>query len=180
MRVVWCLSWLVGLNVLLVACAPVSEEECRAGDWYGMGLRSGQAGAAPSAFDSVARTCAELGVTPDAQAWLIGREQGLRGYCTPKNAYSIARNGDNIRTRNCHAEDIDNLAFAENWGLQYHELGQRESDLSARLSDLRADLSGVAANNPAAAKAIYVEARRLEDRRDALRRERTRYATLPF
>jgi hypothetical protein len=80
----------------LAACASLSEDACRAGDWRGIGLRDGAAGRADGYVANHAEACAEIGVIPDIVAWGAGRAEGLTLYCTPQNAFDIAARGSRI------------------------------------------------------------------------------------
>ena len=54
--------------LLLASCATLSEEECRAADWYQIGVNDGAEGRATDYVESHRRACAGLGPA-GAGAW---------------------------------------------------------------------------------------------------------------
>jgi len=85
---------LAGLIALAATgCATMSEDECRLADWRTIGYEDGAAGAPASAIGSRREACAEHGVVPDLAAYRAGREEGLREFCQPRNAYNLGARG---------------------------------------------------------------------------------------
>ena len=81
-------------TLLLGACATkMSKDECRTVDWRTVGYEVGVAGQPGDRIGEHRRACAEYGVTPDLNAYLAGREAGLREYCQPYNGYRAGVNG---------------------------------------------------------------------------------------
>jgi hypothetical protein len=81
-------------TLLLGACASkMSKDECRNVDWRTVGYEDGVAGQPGDRIGEHRRACAEYGVTPDLNAYLAGREAGLREYCQPHNGYRAGVNG---------------------------------------------------------------------------------------
>jgi uncharacterized small protein (DUF1192 family) len=81
-------------TLLLGACASkMSKDECRTVDWRTVGYEDGVAGLPGDRIGEHRRACAEYGVTPDLNAYLAGREAGLREYCQPHNGYRAGANG---------------------------------------------------------------------------------------
>ena len=89
MRVLYSLILLIPLT----ACASLSEDECRAGDWATIGFEDGAQGRDAAFIGEHREACAEYGIAPDLNAWLAGRERGLLSYCTVDRAYSLGRSG---------------------------------------------------------------------------------------
>lgn len=79
--------------LLLGSCATLDKGQCLAGDWEGIGLRDGAAGAGLSRVDEHGKACAPHGVTPDFDAWRRGREQGLLDYCRPHKGFEVGASG---------------------------------------------------------------------------------------
>ena len=78
---------------LLSGCATLSQEECRQGDWRGIGYADGAAGYQASRIAEHAEACREFGIAPDQRAYTMGRTEGLRVYCTPQNGFAVGRTG---------------------------------------------------------------------------------------
>lgn len=79
--------------VLLAGCATLSREQCRSGDWYGIGTADGQAGEPLGRLDRHVRACAEYGIPVDEQRYRAGYDQGLRAYCHIHNACAAGLRG---------------------------------------------------------------------------------------
>jgi hypothetical protein len=85
---------LAGGLCLLAGCASkMSKEECRTVDWRTVGYEDGVSGQPGDRIGEHRRACAEYGVTPDLNAYLAGRSDGLREYCRPHNGYRAGVNG---------------------------------------------------------------------------------------
>ncbi len=108
--------------VLLAACASLTQEQCETGDWSSIGYNDGVEGRSESYINQHRDACGEYGITPDVNAWLAGREQGLKQYCTRPNAYQLGRSGDELNPV-CRT-DVDALKLANFYGLRYYELDQ--------------------------------------------------------
>ena len=78
---------------LLASCATMSPEECKRADWGAIGQSDGLDGKALSHLDDRTKDCAEVGVILNTQAYLQGRDWGLRSYCRLENAVPLGLNG---------------------------------------------------------------------------------------
>lgn len=85
---------MLGATLLLGGCATgMSDEACLAADWRTVGFEDGVAGKQASAIGYYRNQCADAGVTPDLDAYLDGRQQGLETYCEPANGYRMGERG---------------------------------------------------------------------------------------
>jgi len=85
-------------SVLLIAlslasCATMSPEECRFANWNDVGLRDGLDGKPLTLLNARVSDCADANVRVDGNAYLKGREAGLRNYCRLENAAPLGLNG---------------------------------------------------------------------------------------
>jgi ribosome modulation factor len=79
---------------LLGACSSqMSKDECRTVDWRTVGYEDGVAGRPGDRIGEHRRACAEHGITPDLNAYLAGRAEGLKEYCQPHNGYRAGASG---------------------------------------------------------------------------------------
>lgn len=86
--------WLAGLFCMgLSACAVMSPQECKQANWRDVGLTDGLAGKPLGLFEERRGDCAEANVQADTQAYLKGREQGLKTYCRLDNALEMGLRG---------------------------------------------------------------------------------------
>lgn len=157
------------LPVLLAGCAVVSEEECRAGQWYERGVSDGARGRSQTLVYDIAQTCQEYGVRVDSDAWLRGHEQGVEQFCTPENGYRYGRQGRSYQGV-CTGPTADLFLDYYRQGLadyqverEYRRLAARQDHVERQLFAVNAALAG--AEDP---KRI----RRLQMRRLSLNRER--------
>jgi len=77
----------------LTGCASLSREQCRRGDWYGIGMADGQAGEAASRKDQHVRACSEYGIQINDQHYFDGYARGLDDYCRIDNAFESGLRG---------------------------------------------------------------------------------------
>jgi Protein of unknown function (DUF2799) len=82
--------------VMLAACsstATMSQNECSAIDWRTIGYEDGVAGRSGAQIGAHRRACAKYGITPDLEAYRLGRAEGLREFCQPHNGYRAGVTG---------------------------------------------------------------------------------------
>ena len=77
----------------LASCATMSPEECRFANWNDVGLRDGLDGKPLTLLNARVSDCADASVRVDGNAYLKGREAGLRSYCRLENAAPLGLNG---------------------------------------------------------------------------------------
>ena len=87
------LASVLAIGFLLSSCATMSPEECKAADWREVGQRDGLNGKTLSQLQDRAEDCAKVGVAVNAQAYTLGRDQGLRSYCRLENAVPLGLAG---------------------------------------------------------------------------------------
>lgn len=78
----------------LASCTVMTAKECQLADWREVGLTDGLMGKSLTFFNERRSDCAENAVRADTQAYLSGREQGLRTYCQIGNATQIGLRGE--------------------------------------------------------------------------------------
>jgi hypothetical protein len=77
----------------LGGCASLSKDECLTADWRTIGYQDGARGALADTVGSHRKACAKHGVAPNLEAYLYGRNEGLRSYCHPQRGYSLGAGG---------------------------------------------------------------------------------------
>ncbi len=117
----------------LASCASISPEQCRAGDWRGIGISDGENGRSGGYISRHQDACGKVGIVPDVAAWNAGREIGLDRYCTPRNAYRIGRDGTELSNR-CTGPSVSELNAANIKGRKYYAITREISDLRTRSS----------------------------------------------
>lgn len=167
----------------IASCAPISEDECRGGDWGSIGLADGKKGRYASILDKYAETCAEFGVAPNRDVYLIARTAGLKFYCTPENAYKIGRQGDRLNNV-CEPEIQQSIRPAYNKGHKYHEITERMEKIDDRIDELHDQLSAIRSQEATPdldTQALVIKSRISDLRHDlfVLDIQRDRYDTYP-
>ena len=79
--------------LLLISCATLDRDECRNADWRLIGYEDGSKGRLSDYLGNHRKACAEYDVTPDMEAYLQGRAEGLTQYCRPQNGYLLGKRG---------------------------------------------------------------------------------------
>jgi hypothetical protein len=162
---------------LLAGCASLSEEECRTADWAQIGVRDGADGRGTDHIEAHRRACAGIGVSPDAEAWLRGRERGLRLYCTPTKAYEVAREGRTLRS-GCTAAEIERLQPGYDWGREYWRLELRIQDLRSEIRSINREAATLPPGAPGRGP-LYARRSMLVSRLHLLELQQRRYASWP-
>ncbi|WP_093189039.1 DUF2799 domain-containing protein [Pseudovibrio sp. Tun.PSC04-5.I4] len=84
---------LIALSLALSGCASLSEDDCKIGDWQGIGVVDGKAGRTSDKLNQHTKACSKYSVSPDVNAYLAGRNIGLQSYCTPISGFEQGREG---------------------------------------------------------------------------------------
>jgi hypothetical protein len=161
----------------LASCASLTEEECRAGDWFQIGVADGAEGRGTDRIEAHRRACADAGVTPDTEAWLKGRERGLRLYCVPRKAYEVGRQGRSV-AEGCTAAERARMAPAHEWGRQYWRLELQADDLRGEIREIGRELASLPPDSPRRA-ALVARRSLLVSRLGTVELQQRRYATWP-
>ena len=119
----------------LASCASLSEETCKAGDWERIGFNDGVSGQSPDRIFTHARACNDYGIAPNKTLWAVGREEGLKLYCTPQNAYSEGADGDRLRPV-CPLDERPPLLAQNERGLTWYRLGRDIDDAEDRIRQI--------------------------------------------
>lgn len=123
-------------GLLLSSCATLTPQQCQQGDWYAIGYHDGTNGRKPTYVGNHFKACSKLNIRPNPHTWENGRQEGLKRYCTPLNAYQVGRAGHYLNPV-CPVDDnLATLEKANLRGIYYHELEERID----RLEDERDEL----------------------------------------
>lgn len=164
--------------IFLGACATLSEDACRSGDWFSIGAADGADGRTPGFLAKHAEACAKFGITPDRREWEAGRQQGLRSYCTPEKAYSEGRRGRSLSPV-CPAADLRELSFANETGLEYHRIEHRIDRLEDDIREINAALADLGEEDASLRASLVLERLMIRNRIARLRFEQRRYDRVP-
>jgi hypothetical protein len=121
-------------------CASLSQNECLNASWQDIGIRDGANGQPEEYLIQHSTACAKVGVTPDRERWLAGREQGLERFCTPQRAYQIGEYGGNFDAAICRNYDQERLFDAHTKGRDVNRLSGAIGSIENEIRDLHATL----------------------------------------
>ena len=139
--------------VLLAACATLSEEECRAGNWYDIGLHDGKAGRTTDYLTKHTKACAKHGIAPNQNQWEDGRQDGLPFYCRPVRAWQEGAKGRSLSPV-CPVAGLDRLEQA-NWrGRTYYRIGQDIAEAEREIGSINRALTSLPIDDPSRASLI--------------------------
>lgn len=149
MRIVRAMRYLVLClaAIGLTACATLSENECRAGNWYAIGKNDGAQGRPVSFLAQHAKACIDYGITPDRAAWARGRADGVPLYCTPSNAFKEGRRGKHLSPV-CPATDLSVLERANQRGLRLNRIELEIREIEGDIRDINSELARLSADDP--------------------------------
>ncbi len=138
---------------ILAACASLTQEQCTNGNWNGIGYQDGVDGLSQSYFKRHRDACGEYGITPDKTAWLAGRAEGLKQYCTKPNAYAIGRSGAEMNP--VCTTNVDSLRLSNFYGLRYFQITEQISADQKEINTLVALLAADTGTLPPDTKQYY-------------------------
>jgi hypothetical protein len=117
---------------MITGCATLSESECIYGDWYQIGLSDGRFGYMASRVEKHRKACQKVNTPVDLDAYMSGRDEGLRYYCTSQNAFDSGLNGNYYN--NVCPLDME-LDFIEhyNYGKEIYEIRSQISSLESKI-----------------------------------------------
>ena len=81
-------------GLLAGSCASLSEDQCLAGTWDGIGYGDGSNGHGTGRLGDHMKACEKYGVVPDQTVYMTGRARGLTVYCQPGRGFQVGRRGD--------------------------------------------------------------------------------------
>lgn len=125
--------------LLLAGCATLDKNECLQANWNDLGARDGQSGYPATRLEEHRSACREHGVVPDDRAYLAGREQGLRYYCTAETGFREGRRGATYQ-RVCPLEAESRFIPEYERGRELYQLEQDANSLQNRIAELERDL----------------------------------------
>jgi ribosome modulation factor len=136
-------STVVLISMLLVAgcsSSTLSKQECRTVDWRTIGYEDGVAGRSGEQIGRHRQACAEYGVTPDLDAYLAGRAEGLREFCQPRNGYRAGASG-RAYYDSCPAELAAAFLAAYDEGRALYVRERRVADADAAIASRRYEVA---------------------------------------
>lgn len=105
------------MTAIVSGCASLDRSECLNANWYAIGLEDGARGRPLERLGDHRRACAEHRVAPDGERYVVGRNEGLKSFCTYERGFSQGRAGHayagscpaNPRLRGIEVERLEDL-----------------------------------------------------------------------
>jgi len=155
--------------VFLSACATLDKDECTSADWYAIGLEDGARGRALERLGDHRRACAKHGVTPNADRYVAGRNEGLKSFCTYERGFSEGRAGHAYGAV-CPAPLAKAFIAGHQKGRELHDLNRRLDEVEREIGRIKTALkegipnARTRANEVERLEALTREAEQLESR----------------
>jgi hypothetical protein len=130
------ISAALALCAAFSGCASLSKSECLNANWEDIGIRDGANGQPEEYLIQHSTACAKVGVTPDRERWLAGRERGLERFCTPQRAYQIGEYGGGFDAAICRNFDPERLRDAYDKGRDVNRLTAEIGALDNEIRDI--------------------------------------------
>lgn len=136
-------SFTVLLSVLVLSsCASMSKEECAIANWKDVGTKDGGLGRSMNAFDGYVKACAKANVIPDKTAYMSGRNEGLKKYCTIQKGYEIG-----LSNREYYGVCVDHNEAAviegRRIGLELYSFQKAYDDAVAKVKEIDSDIAEI-------------------------------------
>ncbi|MEL7462258.1 MAG: DUF2799 domain-containing protein [Pseudomonadota bacterium] len=164
--------------LVLGSCTTLSEDACRSGDWFSIGVADGERGRTAGHLAEHGEACGGFDITPDRAAWEAGRQQGLRTYCTVEVAYSEGRRSRTLSPV-CPAAEVDRLQLANETGRSYRRIELEIERLERKIFRLNQEALSLTADDGAKRGDLLLEELRLRNRILQLRVELRDYDRVP-
>lgn len=148
------------LCIALAGCETLSEDQCRKADWYGIGQKDGNDGRNDRWIDAHKRACSKANVVPDERTWMRGWAEGVRSYCTPRQAW---RSGLSDYSYSGACRDLNETLF-----LRYYDAGKAAYKTRKERETIQKDIGKAEdelkkADKDDVRKALREKIRRLDD-----------------
>ena len=150
------LATVMSAALVLAGCATMSKEECLVSDWQAVGFEDGARGYTADRIGRYRKACADHGVAPDLAAYQRGRDEGLRHFCTPQNAFNLGASGGAYSGVCPQSLSADfSAAYAE--GRRLHDLRSRVSSTDYRIASLQREVNDIEARIDANEQTIIAD-----------------------
>ncbi len=157
--------------MLLSGCATLNEAECTSADWRHIGEQDGNKGRLSSHLNRHRKACQKHGIAADSEQYYLGREQGLKRFCTPSRGYSLGLDGEEYQGV-CSAEQAREFqsAYVKGLHLKESQLSIEYQQTSDELNTLRLERALLSTSGSNEERDEEIE--KLISRRESLMSER--------
>lgn len=124
---------IIGLSVLLSACATMSPKECKVADWKNKGYQDAISGYSSSVLEEHRDACAKAKVTPDRALYMVGFRRGEKEYCTYDNGVEAGE-------KNRFVSNICNISSVGSDFHKGHKIGKKRYKKQQEISNKNKEL----------------------------------------
>lgn len=118
---------------VVIGCASMNQEECETADWMTVGYEDGTQGRPTVDISRHREACAQHGVTPDLEAYLVGWEDGVLRYCTRHSGFVTGSRGGSYAGV-CPEDLQEDFLFAYNDGRHLYNLRSKVEGIESEIS----------------------------------------------
>ena len=161
--------WVPVFCALASGCAGLSQSECLAGDWYGVGFADGARGVQRSQLLKHQKACGRHGVVPDSVVYEEGWAEGVLQFCTPENGFEQGREGSAWRNV-CPEAVVQPFRLAWEDGRALHEAQQRVATVRNEIESAEEELEELVDAVAADEHALVHDELSAEERGDLLKK----------
>ncbi len=160
---------LLSILPLLTSCSTLSKGECMEADWYEIGAKDGANGRPSSRLDDHRESCKKHGIFPDKEQYYMGREEGIKIYCTAYNGFNQGYNGK-YYSGACPIDLEPAFLTAYKHGREIYDVKQKISNNDHKIKKLEKELTDKKITQEKR-KEIREEIRHLDQKNAHLRNE---------
>jgi hypothetical protein len=133
---------IVAGSLAIGGCSSMSEKECMTVDWRTVGYEDGVAGHSGDRIARHRKACGKHGVAPDLSTYQAGRDEGLREFCKPANAFRVGARGAGYAGV-CPADMEGRFMGAYETGRQLYALRSRVATTARQLDSMHAEIDRI-------------------------------------
>lgn len=159
----------------LGACATLSKDQCKVGDWRAIGKTDGEYGRPMDYFEKHKSACKEHNIKANTALYKQGRNEGLKSYCKIQHQINLGLQGIEYSPV-CKGAIVPILIEANKSGLQVLAVKNDLENTQTQISDVRTQLRSKSIK-AAEQERLEAEESRLLDQQDRLRNELQRLKT---
>ncbi|MCP5380813.1 MAG: DUF2799 domain-containing protein [Kordiimonadaceae bacterium] len=124
------LTFVIPAFLVLGGCSKMmNKNQCVVADWRTIGYEDGNMGRSEQWLSKRREICAEYGVSPDLDAYLYGRNEGLQNFCQPRRGFDLGNRGiryENVCPSNLETNFVN--AYQDGLGLRDRQIHVNEID----------------------------------------------------
>ncbi len=130
------------LFLFISGCATLSESECIHGDWFEIGQTDGRNGYKSSRVEKHSKACQKTNTNVDFDAYMQGRKDGLKYYCSPQNGFDSGLEGsyyNKVCPIELEREFLEYYSYGKEIYIVNNEISSVENEMDQKERELEDD-----------------------------------------